>query len=62
LRELGDGSCNYLSYCLAAVMLLQRCWLVFIFGSPFVCPYSSNRYHQSRQSVCYSTWPLATAK
>lgn len=27
LHELGDGSCNYLSYCLAAAALPHCCWL-----------------------------------
>lgn len=26
LHELGDGSCNYLSYCLAAAALPRCCW------------------------------------
>lgn len=29
LHELGDGSCNYLSYCLAAAALPHCCWLPF---------------------------------
>lgn len=41
LHELGDGSCNYLSYCLAAASLLLAAFMV---GSPFVCPFSSNHH------------------
>lgn len=47
LHELGDGSHNYLSYCLAAEnassVLLAPFFIDLV--PPFVCPYSRNWYH-----------------
>lgn len=69
LHELGDGSCNYLSYCLAAAVLPHCCWpplrlVLHLFALSLATRAQSPRWARGRpgplaaagQEAC-SSWP-----